>query len=418
MCLLMPASSCILRYCHAFTLRGSIFRRLLPLPSFGFQGAGYRRSVSTGRRDFYQRLNEEHLAHELKNLSITARGGAPEDFNPKVPFKGIQRHRRPKPAPVPQSALGDLPSTSSELKGGGFIPSAKTQPWLHYESMRGDAWKSETGPRWQDLTHGEAQRLQEMHMRKRMIQRKILWMKSQHLPNPQKDAKMEMRRRENAEKSEGNDMYPPPFSERELDTEKFSTMVAESQRDELESRFRSRIREQKLENARIVKANVPNVGHFIADPIKRHVNRRLLRQRTKIHAGLEETLTPKSSQILHEFLRGAAVSIVRVRAKRPRQTQELIYNLTSDHDPAWVQKQLDVLAPKLRSQFAVKVHMGQTPDIRFVPQVPLLHTRRSHLWRFARQIQDETPTGSMSGFARSGGVPVPHGTLKRLRARR
>merc|ERR1712100_512178 len=121
-----------------------------------------------------------------------------------------------------------------------------------------------------------------------MLDRKFLWMKTQHLPNPQKDAKMEMRRRENSEEDEGNDMYPLPFLDKDDSMRRFTSLHSDSQRMELESRFRSRIRQQKLENARIVKANVPNVGDFITDPIKRHVQRRLLRQRVKIHAGLEE----------------------------------------------------------------------------------------------------------------------------------
>jgi hypothetical protein len=41
--------------------------------------------------------------------------------------------------------------------------------------------------------------------------------------------------------------------------------------------------------------------------------------------------------------------------ERAFQVQYLRYNLTSDHDPDWVQRQLNILAPKLRSQFALKV---------------------------------------------------------------
>lgn len=228
---------------------------------------------------------------------------------------------------------------------------------------------------------------------------------------------MEMRRREKQEEEAGNDMYPPPFLDTDGSSGRFKDMVSSAQRAELESRFRSRIRQQKLENARIVKASQPDVGKFVTDPIRRHVDRRLLRQRVKIHAGLEETLTRNSAQILSEFLQGAAVSIVRVRAKRPRQTQELVYNLTSNHDPEWVQKQLNILAPKLRSQFAVNVNMGQTPNIRFVPQVNTKLTRQKHLYPHARRIMEETPVGSNYGIAYAGGHVVPHG-LQRGRTRR
>ena len=37
----------------------------------------------------------------------------------------------------------------------------------------------------------------------------------------------------------------------------------------------------------------------------------------------------------------------------------LRYNLTSDHDPEWVQRQLNILAPKLRSQLAVNVQPSE-----------------------------------------------------------
>merc|ERR1711953_36491 len=101
------------------------------------------------------------------------------------------------------------------------------------------------------------------------------------------------------------------------------------------------------------------------------------------------------AQILFEFLQGVAISIVRISAQRPRQTQLIYYNLTSDHDPVWVQRQLDVLAPKLRSQLAVKVNLGQTPNIRFVPHARTEESKRSYLWRFARAIKPQIPPGGV-----------------------
>ncbi|CAK0800068.1 unnamed protein product, partial [Prorocentrum cordatum] len=92
---------------------------------------------------------------------------------------------------------------------------------------------------------------------------------------------------------------------------------------------------------------------------------------------------------------------VEVRAKRPRQTQEVYYQsgLTSSHDPAWVQRQLEVLAPKLRSQLATKVNMGQTPNIKFVPQAASQELKREYLWQFAKKLQDETAAGGGFGSA-------------------
>mmetsp|Transcript_95326 Transcript_95326/g.255943 ORF Transcript_95326/g.255943 Transcript_95326/m.255943 type:complete len:249 (+) Transcript_95326:291-1037(+) len=244
-----------------------------------------------------------------------------------------------------------------------------------------------------------------MYERKKMLDRKIRWLKSMDLPNPEKEAKLTLQRQQRDEEakkeaeSAGMDMFPGPFFEAPPGDRRISDMEEKARIEELESRFRNRIREQKLENARIVKANVPSVGGAVVDPIQRHVGRRLLRQRVKIQAGLEDALHRNSAQILYEFLRGVSISIVKVRAKRPRQTQEVYYSLTSSHDPAWVQRQLEVLAPKLRSQLATKVNMGQTPNIKFVPQAASQELKREYLWQFAKKLQDETAAGGGFGSA-------------------
>eukprot|EP00747_Dinoflagellata_sp_TGD_P169543 gnl/TRDRNA2_/TRDRNA2_198766_c0_seq1.p1 gnl/TRDRNA2_/TRDRNA2_198766_c0~~gnl/TRDRNA2_/TRDRNA2_198766_c0_seq1.p1 ORF type:complete len:444 (-),score=76.27 gnl/TRDRNA2_/TRDRNA2_198766_c0_seq1:59-1390(-) len=359
-----------------------------------------------GKRQFYQRINEQHLAHELKNLVASASPGSapstpdPANFDPDP--GQLKPRRRATVAGAFDEGTSALQPNDGDVSGhrSNFRPSVRTKPWNGYESMRGTDYRGETpsnekGPRWQDLTHAEAQRLQEMYMRKKMLDRKLLWLKMQHLPNPEKDAKLAMRRqqREQEEETAGNDMYPPPFLDVHPSNKKFERLENDARKGELESRFRNRIRQEKLANARIIKANTPNVGDMITDPIKRHVYRRLVRQRVKIQTNLEEALTQKSAQIAYEFLDGVAISIVRVSASRPRATQEIHYNLTSDHDPEWVQKQLDVLAPKLRSQLALSANMGRTPALRFVPHVKNQTSRRAHLWPLARQINEETPTG-------------------------
>merc|ERR1719215_1850954 len=127
--------------------------------------------------------------------------------------------------------------------------------------------------------------------------------------------------------------------------------------EELESRFRTRIRLEKQENAKLLSAAPPEVNGVTNDPIKRHIHRRLVRQRVKIHMCLEEVLTKNSAQILYEFLEGVSLSIVKVRAKTPRATQNIFYTITSGHDPEWFQKKLNIVAPKFRSQLALKVNM-------------------------------------------------------------
>ncbi|CAK9005739.1 unnamed protein product [Durusdinium trenchii] len=346
------------------------------------------------RRDFFQRIDQQYLAKELKDIAKSGRDGELPDatlFDPKIRLRPMRRLSMAAAEAEATRAFSD--------DQADFPKSPKTKPWLHYESLRGQTYPSGGfGPRYRDLTHAEAQRLQEMYMRKKMMDRKILWLKQSQLPNPQKDAKMTLRRLRKQEEQEkaagdGGDMYPLPFEDIHPGSPKLQRMEEQARLVELESRFRARIRQQKVENARIVKANQPKVGELVLDPIQRHVHRRLVRQREKIHAGLEGFLSHNSAQLLYEHLGGAAVSIVRIRAKRPRCTQEIQYNLTSDHDPDWVQRQLNIAAPKLRSQFALKVNMGQTPNIKFVPYSESQEVKRRYLWRFAKAIKDGIPAG-------------------------
>lgn len=376
---------------------------------------GFARNV--GRRDFFRRIDEQHLARELDDIAAAAAGGvepSPRElptFDAKVVSRaprhaaGKSMNRDPGGGPTDVEFTSWSSSAAVTDKARNFEPrSVRRKPWLEYESLRGTTYPSGDGkqPRWQDLTHAEAQRLQEMYMRKRMLDRKVHYLKMSHQPNPEKDAKMVLRRQMERDKEIEElgkmELYPPPlihnFSKEE---HKLQVMLDGSRQEELESRFRARIREHKLENARIVKANTPSVGGLHTDPIQRHIEKRLLRQRPGIQYGLEDILTFTSSQILHEFLRGVAISVVRVHAKRPRATQDIYYNISSGHDPAWVQRQLDILAPKVRSMLAIKVNMGMTPNIRFVPNQAVQETKRAYLWRFAKQIKAQVPPGGGYG---------------------
>jgi len=257
------------------------------------------------------------------------------------------------------------------------------------------------GPKFQDLTHDEAQRMQAMYARKRMMDRKIMYMKMHSAQNPSKDAYVTLKtikQKEEADKAAaegvGGALYPPPFMEDAKTQSKFDQMEDAGRLEELESRFRTRIRREKRENARLMKTSVPEIGGVVTDPIKKHVARRLVRQRTVIHKNLEEFLTRNNAQILYEFLQGVSVSIVKIRAKRPRATQNIFYTLTSDHDPEWVQRQLNILAPKLRSQLALKVNMGTTPNLRFVPYTEATEVRREYLWEFAKRVKLSVPGGA------------------------
>lgn len=376
---------------------------------------------SVGKRDFFQRIDEKYLARELEDIATAASGSAAAPSADLAPIDARIRAKAPRHSAggALRRGVSDDGDLGSSVPGSPAAPAhvkdfeeaaRRARPWLHYESLRGTTYPSGDAkrPRWQDLTHAEAQRLQEMYMRKRMLDRKVQYLKRAHLPNPHRDAKMALRKEAEKEKEEEEgksmELYPPPLLNTTADKDelKLQKMMDSSRHEELESRFRNRIREQKLENARIVKASVPVMNGVVTDPIQRHIEKRLLRQRPGIHMGLEDVLTFTSSQILHEFLQGVAISVVRVHAQRPRATQDIYYNLSSDHDPAWVQRQLDILAPKIRSMLALKINMGQTPNIRFVPNQAVQESKRAYLWAFAKQIRAQVPPGGGYGASAGG----------------
>ncbi|PFH34976.1 hypothetical protein BESB_058630 [Besnoitia besnoiti] len=145
-------------------------------------------------------------------------------------------------------------------------------------------------------------------------------------------------------------------------------MIRATKRDELVSRIRTKIREEKLANAKLMKAPVPNVAGHIVDPIKYHVARRTVRLGRLIQAQLEEFLTWNSPHMLFGVLDGAAVSIHHVEQRTTKSVCYVYYSLTSAHDPEETQRRLDRAAPQLRMQIARRLQLGYTPEIRFLPQ--------------------------------------------------
>ncbi|EER12472.1 hypothetical protein Pmar_PMAR020910 [Perkinsus marinus ATCC 50983] len=144
-----------------------------------------------------------------------------------------------------------------------------------YESRRHD-------PRYQDLVHEDARRLQELCHRKRMMDRKLKWLKENNLPDPAKVAKYMTRVKRSQEKEPGGEMYPPPFQVESPNVRKETKMLSQAERDTLESRLRTKIREEKKLNVRVLRQSEPAVGEVITDPIARHRAMRKLRTRSII----------------------------------------------------------------------------------------------------------------------------------------
>lgn len=134
-------------------------------------------------------------------------------------------------------------------------------------------------------------------------------------------------------------------------------MEADAERQELASRIRAKIREEKLANAKLMKTALPNVqgetkimnsiqfgspclhdavretqttnfyldsflfvnlSGQIIDPIKFHIARRTVRQARLLQSQLEEFLTWNSAEVLYGLLGGASVSIHHVEQQTTR----------------------------------------------------------------------------------------------------
>ena len=229
-------------------------------------------------------------------------------------------------------------------------------------------------PKYQDLTHGEARRVQELYEKRKMLGRKIQWLKNNQIFDPVRKVTREMKIKEKEEFQKASDdmasgavMYPPPYSN-EADPvmdKRVKKLEQSMERDTAISRMRTELRKEKLANSAVMKMNSPSIGAVVTDPLKRHLERRRVRVALLLHQYLEEFLTCNSAQIMLDHLGGASVSIDRVTAPSTRGRHEVYVRLSSNHDKAWVQKQLDVLTPKLRSQLAVRVNYGYTPELKF-----------------------------------------------------
>jgi ribosome-binding factor A len=224
-----------------------------------------------------------------------------------------------------------------------------------YESMKGS-------PKYQDLTHPEARRVQELFERKKMLARKIQWLKNNQIIDPVKSVNKEMKKKEREER------FSPIVKSEEFDPvmeRRIKKLEFKMERDTAIYRIRTELRQQKLEKSAVMNMTTPNVGSVITDPLKRHLQRRTVRVALLMQQYLEELFTCNSAQIIIDHLGGAAISVERVVAHSTRGVHDVYVRITSDHDREWVRKQLEVLAPKIRSQIATRVNYGYTPEFKF-----------------------------------------------------
>ena len=320
-----------------------------------------------------RKIDEQYLAHELSQMKETIQQSRQSSLTPEE-----ARTRAHKPFnPV-------ISSKSPEFKDAKIKDSFSS-----YESLKPTA-------KYQDLTHEETRRVQELRHRKLMLERRATWLKVNQMPDPEKEArKLE---KENRKAKDEEQLYPPPYESK--DTKKIARLEQEAKVQTIEAKLRARIRKEKQASSAIVNAHVPTISGQTLDPIKRQIAMRKVRIQTLIQQNVDECLSHNTSQILGQMLDGASVSVVKIEAENFRKTQNVHVTVTSDHDPEWVINRLNMIAPKLRSQLALRLNLGHTPELKFLLSADPKKFDKKRLLRMARFKSRKIAVDLQKNFSR------------------
>ncbi|CDR97971.1 hypothetical protein, conserved [Babesia bigemina] len=212
----------------------------------------------------------------------------------------------------------------------------------------------------QDLTHQERQALQRFEAQSRLADPANLLNKGRAKADPRRDAKHVLRHMQNVTDTH-DDMDDDEGDPRA------AAMVGENRFDEIVSRIRAQMREEKQENTKINKAKVPNFNGVIVDPIARHVRRRRLRINAMIKDQLQQIITANDpSFILGEHIR-ASISLERVEMTSGKATIRCYYTVIGGgQDDQRVHEMLQKAQKKVRFCLARKLELGYTPPVLFI----------------------------------------------------
>ena len=320
-----------------------------------------------------KKIDEQFLAHELSQMKQTIDESRHSTLTPEE-----ARSRAHKPFnPVVYT------------KNPEFKDTRKTDSFGSYESLKPTA-------RYQDLTHEETRRVQELRHRKLMLERRATWLKANQMPDPEKEAKKSCR--EDRKSKDEERLYPPAYDSK--DTRKIARLEQEAKVQTIESKLRARIRKEKLSSSAIVNAPIPNISGKALDPIKRQIAMRKVRIQTLIQQNIDESLSHNTCQILGQMLDGASISVVKIESANFRKTQNVHVAVTSEHEPDWVIDRLNLIAPKLRSQLATRLNLGHTPELKFVLSAdPQLFNKR-RLLRVSRVQSRKISVDLQKNFSR------------------
>ncbi|EUD66114.1 hypothetical protein C922_03584 [Plasmodium inui San Antonio 1] len=272
----------------------------------------------------------------------------------------------------------------------------KEESIFDYESLKGKGL-------YQDLTHDEYQRMNDLYIKKCDVDRKIRWFKMSSILNPIKEAKSIVNAQRLSEDEKGKkrkkngkgelednieaeesisqvrstkqmEEFPieedikPYYQEEGNFSQKIKKICEQNQYDEIVSRIRMKIRKEKMENSKIMKEKIPNVARHILDPIKYHVNRRRVRTEKLLHTHLEQLLNCNNAYFRFYLLNGLSISIHHLEMKSTRSLCKIVYTLLNKnvhHD--MIKDKLDKVAFVLRKLLARKLQLGYTPPLKFVP---------------------------------------------------
>ncbi len=364
------------------------------------------KSTLRGARRLTQRLNEGMLRCEIEAIGEVIRDSQVtnmtiDDASSEIANRtmskarrmmGISRQRSVDKEKIrmyhPETAFTSSDSAENRMHEMSSLNSSQGRPvpdsLSGYESLRG-------APKYQDLTHPEARRVQELFERKKMLARKIQWLKNNQIIDPVRTVNKEMKRKEREERhAEKGKRYlgvacdKDPVMQRRVKQLEFKM-----ERDTQISRIRTELRKKKLETSAVMDMTTPNIGSVVTDPLKRHLQRRRKRVALLMQQYLDELFTCNSAQIILDHLRGASISVERVVAPSTRGIHDVYVRVSSDHPGSWVKKQLDILEPKIRSQIATRVNYGYTPEFKFHVLDDIDKFNKSRLLKLAGETRRE-----------------------------
>ncbi|KAK1936150.1 hypothetical protein X943_001708 [Babesia divergens] len=224
----------------------------------------------------------------------------------------------------------------------------------NFESMRrrGD---------FEDLTHEERYQLQHFEARSRLSNPGSLLNKNRARLDPRRDAKHIVRCLDDADNMECHGSDDAEADPRE------TFLVKENRFDEIVSRIRAKMRQEKVDTSNINKAKVPNFNGIIVDPIAKHVKRRCLRINAMIKEHLEQIITCNDPSFIFGDLKGISISLKRVEMTSGKSTIKCYYTIMGANvDDSQIQEILEKAQKKVRFCLARKLELGYTPPVMFL----------------------------------------------------